>query len=41
VFFEGINVTEEDIRVHGRTVNSLLFYGEQQARYALGARYSF
>ncbi|MDO3382093.1 TonB-dependent receptor [Gilvimarinus algae] len=41
VFVEGINIAEEDIRVHGRSENSLLFYGEQEARYALGARYSF
>ncbi|MCP8900972.1 TonB-dependent receptor [Gilvimarinus xylanilyticus] len=41
IFLEGLNITEEDIRVHGRTDNMLVFYGEQGARYALGARYSF
>lgn len=41
IYLEGLNITEEDIRVHGRTDNMLVFYGEQGARYALGARYTF
>ncbi len=39
--FEGINITEEDTRVHARSKNAVIFAAEQEARYALGARYKF
>lgn len=41
VFFEGINITGEDTRTHGRTKVQLWNLAEQKARYALGARYTF
>ncbi|WP_435275902.1 TonB-dependent receptor [Psychrobium sp. nBUS_13] len=41
VFFEGINLTGEDTRSHGRTKAQLWNLAEQKARYALGARYTF
>ncbi|RHW75327.1 TonB-dependent receptor [Colwellia sp. RSH04] len=41
VFLEGINITGEDTRTHGRTTVQLWNYAEQEARYALGARYTF
>ena len=41
VFVEGINITGEDTRTHGRTKVQLWKLAEQEARYALGARYSF
>lgn len=41
VFFEGINITEEDSRQHGRAVSQLWQLDEQGARYAVGARYTF
>jgi TonB-dependent receptor len=41
VFFEGINITEEDSRSHGRSVTQLWNMEEQGARYAFGARYTF
>lgn len=41
VQLEGINVTEEDTRVHARSKNAVIFAAEQEARYALGARYTF
>ncbi len=41
VFFEGINITGEDTRTHGRTSVQLWNLSEQEARYALGARYTF
>ncbi|SHI16253.1 TonB-dependent receptor [Ferrimonas marina] len=41
VFLEGINVTEEETRVHGRSSYQVLNYTETGARYALGARYTF
>jgi len=41
VFFEGINITEEDTRTHGRYSAQLWNLEEQGARYALGARYTF
>ena len=41
VFVEGINITEENARRHGRT-SAMLWRAEQfGARYALGARYRF
>ncbi|PKH86680.1 TonB-dependent receptor [Colwellia sp. Bg11-28] len=41
VFFEGINITGEDTRTHGRTTAQLWNLSEQEARYALGGRYTF
>lgn len=41
VFIEGINITGEDTRTHGRTAVQLWNLSEQEARYALGARYTF
>jgi TonB-dependent receptor len=41
VFFEGINLTGEDTRTHGRTAAQLWSLEEQKARFALGARYNF
>ena len=41
VFFEGINITAEDTRTHGRTTAQLWNLSEQEARYALGGRYTF
>ena len=41
VFFEGINITGEDTRTHGRTKVQLWNLAEQKARFALGARYTF
>ena len=41
VFFEGINVTSEDSRTHGRTKAQLWRLEDLGARYALGARYTF
>ena len=41
VFFEGINITGEDTRTHGRYQVQLWNVAEQDARYALGARYTF
>lgn len=38
---EGLNLTEEDIRWHGRSVNQPWYVEDQGARYALGARYKF
>jgi TonB-dependent receptor len=38
---EGLNITEEDIRWHGRSDNQLWYLEDQGARYALGARYRF
>ncbi len=39
--FAGINITGEDPRNHGRTVNQLTFAEEWDARYELGIRYTF
>jgi TonB-dependent receptor len=39
--FEGLNLTEEDIRWHGRSDKQVWFVEDQGARYALGARYKF
>lgn len=41
VFVEGINITGEDTRTHGRTKVQLWNLAEQGARFALGARYTF
>ncbi len=41
VSFEGINLTGEDRREHGRNENMMIFYDDLGARYQLGARYSF
>lgn len=41
VFFEGINITEEDLRRHGRSERLLWNLDQLGARYALGARYTF
>jgi TonB-dependent receptor len=41
VSFEAINLTGEDVRWHGRSVNQLWRLEDQGARYALGARYKF
>jgi len=38
---EGLNLTEEDVRWHGRTEKQVWFVEDQGARYALGARYKF
>ena len=39
--FEAINLTGEDVRWHGRSVNQLWRLEDQGARYAVGARYKF
>ncbi len=39
--FEGINLTENDVRWHGRSEKQLWRLEDQGARYALGARYKF
>ena len=41
VFIEGINLTEEHQRVHGRSSYQVREYSVGHARYNLGARYSF
>ncbi|MBY5993980.1 TonB-dependent receptor [Ferrimonas balearica] len=41
VFVEGLNVTDEKVRVHGRAWNQVLNYTQTGARYSLGARYTF
>jgi TonB-dependent receptor len=41
ISFEGINLTEEDVRWHGRSKKQLWRLEDQGARYALGARYKF
>jgi TonB-dependent receptor len=38
---EGLNLTEQDVRWHGRSVNQPWYVEDQGARYALGARYKF
>jgi TonB-dependent receptor len=38
---EGINLTEEDVRWHGRSENQPWYVEDQGARYAFGARYRF
>ncbi len=39
--FEAINLTEEDVRWHGRSKKQLWRLEDQGARYSLGARYKF
>jgi len=39
--FEGLNLTEEDVRWHGRSINQPWYIEDQGARYAFGARYKF
>jgi TonB-dependent receptor len=41
VFLNGINITEENLRVSGRNENQVLAGIQQGARWSLGARYSF
>ncbi len=41
IFLEGINVTEEGTRLHGREKNHMFYKGEGVGRYALGVRASF
>ncbi|OZY87304.1 hypothetical protein CBP51_10085 [Cellvibrio mixtus] len=41
IFLEGINVTEEGSRIHGREKNHMFYVGEGVGRYALGVRASF
>ncbi len=41
VFFQGINLTEENERRRGRTVDQLIDSRQFGARYLLGARYTF
>ena len=40
-FAEGINLTDEIQRLHGRTENEVLFVTQAGPRYSIGARYSF
>ena len=39
--FEGINITDETARVHGRNQNNMLYLTQNGPRYMLGARYKF
>ena len=41
VFIEGINLTEEHQRIHGRSKYQVREYSVGHARYNLGAKYSF
>jgi len=41
IYAEGINLTEEDQRKHGRQKNMLVAYTEGGARYSMGVRYKF
>jgi TonB-dependent receptor len=41
VSFEAINLTGEDVRWHGRSVNQVWRVEDQGPRYAVGARYKF
>ena len=41
VFFEGLNITNENTRTHGRSYTEVLNYTQTGARYSLGARYTF
>ncbi|HEV7716202.1 MAG TPA: TonB-dependent receptor, partial [Steroidobacteraceae bacterium] len=41
VSLEGLNLTGEDVRQHGRSEAQLWYLEEQGPRYALGARYKF
>jgi TonB-dependent receptor len=39
--FEGINLTDETQRIHGRNANQVLFATQTGPRYAIGVRYNF
>jgi TonB-dependent receptor len=41
VFFEGLNLTEENIRHYGRSESQLWYLEDLGARYQIGARYNF
>lgn len=41
VFFEGLNLTGENIRHHGRSPNQIWYLEDLGARYNVGARYTF
>ncbi len=41
VAFEGLNLTQEDVRWHGRSTKQMWFLEDQGARYSFGARYKF
>ncbi|MBR9726835.1 TonB-dependent receptor [Shewanella intestini] len=41
IFFEGLNITDENTRKHGRSDTQVLNYTQTGARYSLGARYTF
>lgn len=41
VSFEGLNITEENIRHYGRTESQLWYLQDLGARYQIGARYTF
>jgi len=41
VFVEGINLTEQDQRIHGRSTYQVREYAVGHARYNIGARYAF
>ena len=41
IFFDGINLTEEGKRVHGRDSSWVQFVAPGHARYYVGARYTF
>lgn len=41
IFLEGINITEEGARIHGRQSNQMFYISEGVGRYALGIRASF
>ena len=41
VSFEGLNITGEDSRTHGRSVRQIVNLYDLGARYQVGARYTF
>ena len=41
VFFEGLNLTQENVRWHTRSDRMTQYLEDLGARYQLGARYSF
>jgi TonB-dependent receptor len=41
VSFDAINLTGEDVRWHGRSESQMIRLEDQQARYAIGARFKF
>ncbi|MCX2795427.1 TonB-dependent receptor [Microbulbifer thermotolerans] len=41
IFFEGLNLTEENVRYYGRSDGQLWYLEDLGARYQLGARYTF